>query len=108
VINQIELACLLAFLFRVCYLSAAHNAIIDTHVTRIRKTRVKPKTAFIKLVILGIVLFSVMFMELFITSGLTNSYSATKAAAIFIPGMFAFFYVMPEIILYLGLFCLES
>jgi hypothetical protein len=64
------------------------------------KTRVKPKTAFIKVVIIGIVLFSVMFMELFFPSG---SYSATKAAAIFIPGMFAFFYAMPEIILYLGL-----
>jgi hypothetical protein len=53
----IELACVLSFLFRVFYLSAACDAIIDTHVARMRKMKVKPKKAFIKAVILGIVLF---------------------------------------------------
>jgi hypothetical protein len=97
----IELACILAFLFRVCYLSVAYDAIIDTHVARMRKMKVKAKTAFIKLVIVGIVLFSVMFIELFFTPN--GSYNATKAAGIFIPGIFAFFYAGPEIILYVGL-----
>jgi hypothetical protein len=96
----IELACVLSFLFRVFYLSAACDAIIDTHVARMRKMKVKPKKAFIKAVILGIVLFSVMLIELFSPPGQINSYGAMKTAAIFISGIFAFFYAMPEIILY--------
>jgi hypothetical protein len=99
----IELACISSFLFRVCYLSAAYDAIIDTHVARMRKMRVKPKKAFIKAVIIGIVLFSAVFMELFLPPAHVNSYGAMKAAAIFIPGVFAFFYAIPEIILYIWL-----
>jgi hypothetical protein len=46
----IELTCILSLLFRVFYLSVAYDAIIDTHVARIRKTEVRPKKAFVQAV----------------------------------------------------------
>jgi hypothetical protein len=101
----IELSCILALLFRVFYLSVACDAIIDTHAARMRKNGIMPKTGFIIGVIFGIAFFSVMFIELFFMSNnnVIEGAIAIKGASIFIPGILAFFYVMPEIILYFGL-----
>jgi hypothetical protein len=104
----IELTCILSFLFRVFYLSAAHDAIIDTHVARMRRMRIRPKTAFIKAVALGIVLFFVLFIESSFPPSQVKSYGAIRVAGIFIPVIFAFFYAMPEIILYLWLIFSEK
>jgi hypothetical protein len=57
----VEVVCIFSFVFRVCYLSAAYDAIIDKHVARMRKMKVVPKKAFMKAVVVGIVLFSVLF-----------------------------------------------
>jgi hypothetical protein len=99
----IELACILSFLFRVFYLSAARDGIVDTQLARMRKMKIEPKKAYMKIVLVGILFFSIMFNALFVPPDFINSYGAMKVAALFISVIFAFFYAIPEIILCLWL-----
>jgi hypothetical protein len=47
----IELACILSFWFRVFYLGAARDAIVGTQLARMRKMKIEPKKAYIKIVL---------------------------------------------------------
>jgi len=100
---MLELICALSLFFRVLYVRAAHNAILDAHMIRFKRKGLRPKRALTKLIIIGCVIFIVFLIGLLFPLGEIKSYEARKAIITFISGTFLFCYVIPEALLYVWL-----
>ena len=66
---MLELICALSLFFRVLYVSAAHNAILDAHMIRFKRKGLRPKRALTKLLIIGYVIFIVFLIGLLFPLG---------------------------------------
>ncbi len=96
----VEMACSVCLLFRVSYLGAAHKAIVDTHINRMRRLGRDPRESFIKGVLIGLLIFFVIGLEMMTSS---MAFGPTNTGAFFMSGTFAFVFAIPEIILYIRL-----
>jgi hypothetical protein len=97
-----EVICAGALLFRLWYLSAAHDAILGRHIERLRRKGLRPSKVFTKFILIG-AFFLLCFVIALMFPGRIRAYEETKVVIIFTSVTFYFLYVIPEVLFYVWL-----